>query len=62
MMSSGLVQRKKAREDEEESATADQDLGFQQESYGNGQDLTIMEEIVLLGLKDSEVKEAIHLC
>ena len=62
MMSSGLVQRKKAREDEEESATADQDLGFQQESYGNGQDLTIMEEIVLLGLKDSEVKEAIYLC
>ncbi|KAJ3305704.1 hypothetical protein HDV03_001112 [Kappamyces sp. JEL0829] len=53
-MSSGLVQRKKVKEDEEVAAAQDSE-SFKQESYGDAQDLTIMEEIVLLGLKDSEV-------
>lgn len=52
-MSSGLVQRKKNKE--EAPAAEDQEESFKAEKYDNNEDLTLMEEIVLLGLKDNEV-------
>lgn len=50
-MSSGLVQRKRAQNE----VVEEQEDEFAPESYDNGQDLTLMEEIVLLGLKDNDV-------
>ena len=66
MSATGLTQRRKAKEDD--APVADSPAGYEQrdsaasqssfkgENYkSNSQDLTLMEEIVLLGLKDSEV-------
>jgi hypothetical protein len=51
MMSSGLVQRKRGVNE----AVEEQDVELAPENYDNEQDLTLMEEIVLLGLKDNDV-------
>lgn len=50
---SGLVQRKKYKEEEETTSPNEED--FIPEKYDNqGQDLTLMEELILLALKDSD--------
>lgn len=67
MSTSGLTQRRKAKE-EDPSPAADGNIdtntdAFQGENYSdNSQDLTLMEEIVLLGLKDSEVFSILCRC
>jgi hypothetical protein len=66
MSATGLTQRRKVKEDD--APVTDTSAGYEQrdstashssfkaENYkSNSQDLTLMEEIVLLGLKDSEV-------
>jgi hypothetical protein len=64
MSGSGLTQRKKPKEGDTPTDgnnspgldSRDSQSSFKGESYkSNSQDLTIMEEVVLLGLKDSEV-------